>query len=362
MTKIVCFHLLNDYSGSPKVLKMIVEGLLTRGCSVDLVTTKGGVLDQISLRSHLRVFHFHYHFSTNHLLTMMRYLFSQIYIFCFSFRYLFQRDRLFYINTILPVGAALGGKISGHHVVYHYHENAFVKSRTYRVLARIMQCIADEIICVSQYQASFLNCKEKITIVPNALPHEFGALSEEDATHAFTHKTILMVTSLKRYKGVDEFITLAQMLPQYSFTMVINEEQNTIDGYMRDNGCKPSSNLKIYPRQDNVIPFYQASSLVLNLSNKELAIETFGLTALEAMSLGLPVIVPTVGGIAEMVEDDYNGFKIDVCNLEMIKDKICEILTNKELYIRLTQGALSTSLKYDEPQIMDILTKKLMKN
>ena len=32
-------------------------------------------------------------------------------------------------------------------------------------------------------------------------------------------------------------------------------------------------------------------------------IETFGLTALEAMAFGLPVIVPTVGGIAEMVEE-----------------------------------------------------------
>ena len=362
MTKIVCFHLLNDYSGSPKVLKMIVEGLTKRGCQVDLVTTSGGVLDQLMKHPLLKVFHYRYHFSTNHLLTMMRYLFSQIYIFCFSFRYLFQRNRIFYINTILPVGAALGGKLTCHRVIYHYHENAFVKSRTYRVLARIMQSIADDIICVSQYQASFLDCKNKITVIPNALPHEFGDLSEEDATQSFARKSVLMVTSLKRYKGVDEFISLAHALPQYSFTMVINEEQETIDKYLRDNGKKPSPNLTIHPRQDNVIPFYQSSSIVLNLSNKELAIETFGLTALEAMSMGLPVIVPTVGGIAEMVEDDYNGYKIDVSNLDHIREKICEMLTNKDLYMHLAKGALATSLKYDESKIMDVLREKLTKN
>ena len=41
MKKIVCFHLYNDYSGSPKVLKVVLEGLLQRGCAVDLVTSRG---------------------------------------------------------------------------------------------------------------------------------------------------------------------------------------------------------------------------------------------------------------------------------------------------------------------------------
>ena len=45
MKKIVCFHLYNDFSGSPKVLKVVLEGLLRKGCTVDLVTSRGGVLD-----------------------------------------------------------------------------------------------------------------------------------------------------------------------------------------------------------------------------------------------------------------------------------------------------------------------------
>ena len=68
-------------------------------------------------------------------------------------------------------------------------------------------------------------------------------------------------------------------------------------------------NLKVYARQKDVVPFYREASVVLNLSNKEQFIETFGLTALEAMVFGLPVIVPTVGGIAEMVEDGVNGWR-----------------------------------------------------
>ena len=62
--------------------------------------------------------------------------------------------------------------------------------------------------------------------------------------------------------------------------------------------------------------FYNEAAIVINLTNPKLAVETFGLTPLEAMSAGLPVIVPTVGGIAEMVGDGDNGYKIDVQELE----------------------------------------------
>mgnify|MGYP000827528304 FL=1 len=47
MNRIICFHLFNDYSGSPKVLKMVLEGLLKKGCQVDLVSSKGGALDEL---------------------------------------------------------------------------------------------------------------------------------------------------------------------------------------------------------------------------------------------------------------------------------------------------------------------------
>lgn len=45
--KLVCFHLFNDYSGSPKVLKMVLEGMLRKGYRIDLVSSKGGVLDEL---------------------------------------------------------------------------------------------------------------------------------------------------------------------------------------------------------------------------------------------------------------------------------------------------------------------------
>ncbi len=111
--------------------------------------------------------------------------------------------------------------------------------------------------------------------------------------------------------------------------------------------------LIVYPRQADVAEFYNGASLVLNLSDKDRIIETFGLTALEAMSAGLPVIVPTVGGIAELVEDSVNGYKIDVRDIDRIAERIGNIFTDKLLYLRLSENALSASKKYDETSMID---------
>nr|WP_241148523.1 glycosyltransferase [Bacteroides sp. An269] len=93
--------------------------------------------------------------------------------------------------------------------------------------------------------------------------------------------------------------------------------------------------------------------MALNLTDPRKAIETFGLTALEAMSAGLPVIVPTVGGIAELVEDSVNGYKIDVRDLDVIADRINSMLGDKPSYLRLSASALAVSRRYDVGNMID---------
>lgn len=230
--KIVCFHLLNDYSGSPRVLKNVLSELSERNVSIDLITSRGGILDKLKSKKNIRFFYFPYKFSENQIFTMLRYLFVQLYLFFFSFKYLFQKDAIFYINTILPVGAALSGKIMGKKVIYHYHENAFVKSAFYRILCGIMQRIASEIICVSEYQRSFLSRTKNVTVIPNALPEEFSGRFTPMPQKAFEQKTVLMLSSLKLYKGTLEFIKLAKRLPQYKFELVINDTQENIKDFL----------------------------------------------------------------------------------------------------------------------------------
>lgn len=354
MKQLVCFHLFNDFSGSPKVLRMVIEGLANKGIRIDVITSRGeGALSGLSKRKEVRINQYAYRFSSNGLVTMLRYSSVQLYIFLLAFRYLFSRNTIFYINTILPVGAALAGKLMGKRVVYHYHEDAGTKGAFYRLLAEIMQKLASEIICVSEYQRSFLKRKEGVYVVPNAVPKTFVEKLKVNPQEAFERKRVLMLGSLKKYKGTREFIELAANLKEYTFELVLNETAENIAAFWKESGMVKPENLTVYPRQDNVALFYNRASVVLNLSNKNLFIETFGLTALEAMSAGLPVIVPTVGGIAELVEDGVNGYRIDVQALEKIEQTIQNILTSKELYFKLSKGAWQCSQKYSEQAMIE---------
>ena len=346
MKNIVCFHLFNDYSGSPQVLRTVVEGLLEKGYNIDLVTSRGGVLDELAGKVGLRMRQYNYRFARNKFIRCMRYAWVQLQVFFIALSYIFKKDTIIYINTILPVGAAIGGRLACKKVVYHYHENAKAKSTAYRILAKIMQLIASEIICVSQYQRSFLRRRKGVHIVPNALQESFTARLTPDGERALENRRVLMLGSLKEYKGTREFIALAGRQPQYMFELVINDSQENIDRYLREKKITPTGNLAIYPRQEDVTPFYNRASLVLNLSNRKQFVETFGLTALEAMTAGLPTIVPTVGGIAEMIANGENGYRIDVQDIEKIEQCIENTLADKQLYMRLANCALQRSKSY----------------
>lgn len=368
MKQLVCFHLFNDFSGSPKVLRLVLGGLLEsrelrgeRGeWKVEIVTSKGeGALSDLDGRKGVRMHRYAYRFSDNGVVTMLRYSLVQLYVFLLSFRYLLSRETVFYINTILPVGAALAGRLMGKRVVYHYHEDAGTKGLFYRLLARAMQGLASEIVCVSAYQRSFLKREKGVYVVPNAAPEAFTARLRPNPQEAFGRKRVLMLGSLKRYKGTQEFVELAGRMKEYAFELVLNETQENIDAYWKESGMTQPENLTVYPRQQNVAPFYNRASLVLNLSNKKLFIETFGLTALEAMSAELPVIVPTVGGIAEMVEDGVNGYRIDVQELDKIEQTINSLFADKDLYLHLTKGAGMYARKFSERAMVESIEKIL---
>lgn len=357
MKRVICFHLYNDYSGSPKVLEMVLDALCQKGVQVDLFTSDtNGVLHELKSHANFRLHTYRYHFSGNSVVTMLKYAFVQVITFLLAFRFIFSKDTVFYINTLLPIGPALAGRMMCKRVVYHYHENADAKGFFYRLLASSMLILAHKIICVSHYQSAFIKRQDKVIIVANAIPKTLESALHPDIDNAFSRRSILMLGSLKIYKGTSEFVRLAQMLPQYLFTLVINDTKENIEKYIAERDIDVPANLSIYSRQSEISRFYNSSSLVLNLSNKNIFIETFGLTALEAMSAGLPVIVPTVGGIAEMVDDGVNGYKIDVQELDRIAQQINNILNDKELYTTLASNALKVSKKFSaESMINNIL-------
>ncbi len=89
--------------------------------------------------------------------------------------------------------------------------------------------------------------------------------------------------------------------------------------------------------------YYAASdALVLPTFN-----EAFGLVVLEAMSSGLPVLVSSLAGASELVNDGVNGLIInDPSDALEIATKLGTMLFDENLRMSLGKEARQTALKY----------------
>ena len=99
--------------------------------------------------------------------------------------------------------------------------------------------------------------------------------------------------------------------------------------------------------------YKRQAHLVLNLSHPDKWVETFGLTVLEAMCYALPVIVPPVGGVVELVDDGVTGFKIDVRDTLLLDQTINKIRTNPHLYYELSKKSFARSLNFQNESLMN---------
>lgn len=344
---ITFIHLLNDYSGSPLVLSNVIRGIQNYGYKCHLITS-GNSEGFLSNLENVSYQFFNYRFRENKLWRLVLYFYTQLIIFC---KVIFNRkpDSLIYINTLLPFGAALGGWLSGQKVIYHIHETSLKPLILKQFLKWIANLTSDYSIYVSEHlrKTEGLPDSEGATI-HNALSDLFKNTAEQYKSKEAKHSkdfNVLMLCSLKKYKGVLEFVKLSEMLPEIRFKMVINSEQSAIDHFFKEIEIPP--NLSIFSSQKNVHPFYQNAHLVLNLSHPEQWIETFGMTILEGMYYGLPSIAPPVGGPTEIVENAINGYLIDQRNLDEIAGKIIELSEDKNLYQTFSNNALSRALEFN---------------
>lgn len=348
--RIFAFHLLNDYSGSPKVLMQLAKGWRGNGAQVTIVTCSGreGFLSDIPGVSYR---HYWYKWAANPLLRLVNLTWSQVLLFITLWR-LVRKTDLIYINTVLPFGAAFLGKLKGCRIIYHIHETSMKPPLLKKFLFGLVRWAAHDVVYVSDYLAQQELIPGKRThILYNAIETPFL----EEATRAASTqpnevKQVLMVCSLKAYKGVFEFVNLAKQHPQYTFTLVVNAGKEDIHAFF--SGTPMPSNLNLVPTQTDLHPYYARASMVVNLSNPDTWIETFGLTIIEAMAYGLPVIVPPVGGITELVDDGMNGYKVDSRHTHLLSEKLSLVLDNPDHYASMRKQALLRIGKFSEEEFV----------
>ncbi len=108
---------------------------------------------------------------------------------------------------------------------------------------------------------------------------------------------------------------------------------------------------KYFPNT-KIIKEYFNSDIYVNLSR----IESFGVTFIEAIASGLPIISFDSKGANEIIVDDYNGFLITSDSLDDYVNKLIQISNNKNLLDSKRYNLTKTIERYD----LNVVTNQLI--
>lgn len=338
-------HLLNDNSGSPRVLCDMINSLSLHGNKYKKTILTSGHKGFLSDRD-ANLIEIWYPLYNNKLLKLLSYLFSQVIIFfMLSASLIFSRLKnektIVVLNTLLPFGGGLAAKLFSGRTIYYIHETTISPIFLKKFLLLIANWCSNSVLFVSNYVAenSAIERPSK-KVIYNCLRSDFSLVSSLDQRSKFNSQTIMFVGSLKIYKGIEQFLLLSKELVNFKFHAVLNCEEFELKKFI--SGRVLPKNLRFSVRPNRIDKLYEKASVVVNFSIPELWVETFGLSLLEGISFACPVIAPPIGGPTELV-DETVGILSDSRDIERIIDFIEYLHSDFSIWQQYSNRALERS-------------------
>lgn len=193
---------------------------------------------------------------------------------------------------------------------------------------------------------------EDITVINNFLPQ----LSHSELPKFSKGKNFLYVGRLSKEKDVMTLLKAFKELPPDIKLHIAGsgQEEKKLKRFVRDNKL---SNVKF-------LGFLNREQVNQELNNCIATIlpcnwfEIFGMTNIESLIKGKPVIGSNVGGIPEIVENNVNGLLFEPTNIEQLKVCILTYWNNSELAIEHGKNGYKKAItQYTEERYYDELMK-----
>lgn len=179
-------------------------------------------------------------------------------------------------------------------------------------------------ICLTEFnrekmlQLPGLIDEKKVYVKPNFTFREETAAEESRSSFA-GEDYYLFVGRIEALKGVEVALKAFELLPERNLYLAgdgdLSEEMKA---YVREHGMK---NIRFLGRldKDTLADCYRHAKALIMSSQ---CYETFGMTAAEAYSYGVPVIAGKIGNLDGMVEDGVTGVKFRYNSPEDLAEKV----------------------------------------
>ena len=184
-----------------------------------------------------------------------------------------------------------------------------------------------------------------IQVIPNIVRlNNIGTFSDCSSCH------VIFVGRFFYQKGIDNLIEVWKLIHQKHpdwFLDIYGEGE--LKDYYASIIEQLNINIVIHHPEATILQRYCESSMLLLTS----VYEPFGLVLPEAMSCGLPVVsFDCPYGPADIITDGVDGFLIKNRDVRAFADRVCQLIEDKDLRIRMGQAAVKSSQRYRADVIM----------
>jgi len=220
------------------------------------------------------------------------------------------------------------------------------QEESFRSITRFSIEKSDGVSAVSRFlyrqTVEELNVKEEIEIIPNFVDTElFKHTDERDCTRSMLaqpdERIIMHISNMRPVKRLHDVIRV--------FANVVNEAKVRLvligDGPDRPGAHRLAEELGISDRvaflgaQESIPKLLNCADIALQPS----ALESFGLSILEALSVGAPVISTRCGGPEEVVVHGECGYLSEVGDVEDMSRNCLRLLRDQKLYDQFSKKA-----------------------
>ncbi len=341
----IFIHLLNDFSGSPRTINGKIDCYRKLGCDCFVIT---GGTDGFIRTDRLKHKIIPYEKHSNRAMWGLHLLVWHVRTFVLVLR-LTKRCDIVHCNTLLTAPHLLAARLKGAKTVCHIHETMVSQRLHKRILTAFVRRWAGRLVYVSEYVETALEAQ--FPKLPSCITYPCidqrildGAIAKLSVTKKTRPFTVGLICSLIWHKGYFEFIRLASICPEFRFVLVINGRSDAF--YEKIPATDVPSNLVLYFSVREVAEILIDIDVILSLTKREGWVETFGLTLIEAMAFGVPVIAPDVGAPKEYIENGRNGFLVNEADLHHIAKLLRSMHNDADTYARMSAAAGETSKRF----------------
>lgn len=257
-----------------------------------------------------------------------------------------------YTNTITVIDGAIAAKLSHRPHIWHLHENIDVSKNLLKVLPgkNVVYLLALKLSSLIVVPSNVLRDQifddrlsmRKVKVIHNGVDaNRFGPHLPSDFLHQelgipFGAPLVGICGAIQESKGHEFFVKAAaevsKKFPSTHF-VIIGEGRSPYVRFITDlaNRCGLSGKLHFIGWRADIPEIFRDLKIIVIASKQE----AFGLTAIEGMATGIPIVATRCGGPEEVIEHGSNGYLVALGDPLEMAQRILELLASAELRQRM---------------------------